>query len=69
MGEKNQKGFLITCALAALLLCAPFLSAQQTSGQTDSLVRLLNARFIEQAEQDGRMVRKAIEPTFLHNGT
>ena len=68
MVGKNQKRFLILCA-AALLLSALPLSAQHNAGQTDSLVRLLNARFIEQAEQDGRMVRKAIEPTFLHNGT
>ena len=68
MVGKNQKRFLILCA-AALLLSALPLSAQRNAGQTDSLVRLLNARFIEQAEQDGRMVRKAIEPTFLHNGT
>jgi lipopolysaccharide export system protein LptA len=45
------------------------LSAQQASGQTDSLVRLLNARSLEQVETDGRMARKAIDPTFLHNGT
>ena len=68
MVGKNQKRFLILCA-AALLLSALPLSAQRNAGQRDSLVRLLNARFIEQTEQDGRMVRKAIEPTFLHNGT
>ena len=69
MGQENQKRILILGA-AALLLCAPHLSAQRGSGQTDSLVRLLNARLIEQVEEaDGRMVRKAIEPTFLHNGT
>ena len=59
MVGKNQKRFLILCA-AALLLSALPLSAQHNAGQTDSLVRLLNARFIEQAEQDGRMGRKAI---------
>ena len=69
MVGKNQKRFLIPC-VAALLLSALPLSAQRNAGQTDSLVRLLNARFIEQAEQeDSRMIRKAIEPTFLHNGT
>ncbi|MBQ6244132.1 MAG: hypothetical protein IJK55_05395 [Bacteroidales bacterium] len=68
MVGKNQKRFLIPC-VAALLSALP-LSAQRNAGQTDSLVRLLNARFIEQAEQeDSRMIRKAIEPTFLHNGT
>ena len=67
MVQKNQKRRLILCA--ALLLAILPLSAQQTSGQTDSLVRLLNARSLEQVETDGRMARKAIDPTFLHNGT
>ena len=67
MVQQNQKRRLILCA--ALLLAALPLSAQSSSGQTDSLVRLLNARYIEQVETDGRMARKAIEPTFLHNGT
>ena len=67
MGAQSQKRRLIL--FAALLLAALPLSAQQRSGQTDSLVRLLNARFLEQVETDGRMARKAVEPTFLHNGT
>ena len=68
MVQQSQKRRLILCA-AALLLAALPLSAQLRSGQTDSLVRLLNARYIEQVETDGRMARKAIAPTFLHNGT
>jgi lipopolysaccharide export system protein LptA len=67
MVQKNQKRRLILCA--ALLMAVLPLSAQQASGQTDSLVRLLNARSLEQVEMDGRMARKAIDPTFLHNGT
>ncbi len=67
MVEKNQKRILIL--FAALLLSALPLSAQVASGQTDSLVRLLNAKYLEQVETNGRMARKAIEPTFLHNGT
>ncbi|MCR5351801.1 MAG: hypothetical protein K6E35_04840 [Bacteroidales bacterium] len=67
MVAKSQKRRLILCT--ALLLAAWPLSAQQSSGQTDSLVRLLNARLLEQVETDGRMARKAVEPTFLHNGT
>ena len=67
MVRQNQKRRLIL--FAALLLAALPLSAQQTSGQTDSLVRLLNAVSLEQVEKDGRMARKAIDPTFLHNGT
>ena len=67
MVRQNQKRRLIL--FAALLLAVVPLSAQHASGQTDSLVRLLNARSLEQVETDGRMARKAIEPTFLHNGT
>lgn len=66
MVGKNQKR-LILCA--ALLLSVLPLSAQSGTGQTDSLVRLLNARYLEQVETDGRMARKAVESTFLHNGT
>ena len=54
---------------AALLLAALPLSAQHSSGQTDSLVRLLNARFLEQVDVNGQLARKAVDPTFLHNGT
>jgi len=68
MVKKNPNRLLILCAAAWLLSAMP-LSAQQAAGQTDSLVRLLNARYLEQVETDGRMARKAIEPTFLHNGT
>ena len=67
MVAQSQKRRLIL--FAALLLAALPLSAQQSSGQTDSLVRLLNARYLEQVETRGRMARKAVEPTFLHNGT
>ena len=67
MVPQSQKRRLILCA--ALLFSALSLSAQTPSGQADSLVRLLNARYLEQVEADGKMARKAIEPTFLHNGT
>jgi lipopolysaccharide export system protein LptA len=66
MVGKNQKRLILG---AILLICALPLSAQSSSGQTDSLVRLMNAQYIEQVETDGRMARKAIFPTFLHNGT
>ena len=65
VGEVQKR--LILCAVR--LLSVLMLSAQSPSGQTDSLVRLLNARYLEQVETDGRMARKAVEPTFLHNGT
>ncbi|MBO6081670.1 MAG: hypothetical protein J6P46_01450, partial [Bacteroidales bacterium] len=66
MVGKNQKRLILG---AVLLIFALPLSAQSSSGQTDSLVRLMNAQYIEQVETDGRMARKAISPTFLHNGT
>ncbi|MBQ9660883.1 MAG: hypothetical protein IJV37_06430 [Bacteroidales bacterium] len=66
MGGKIQKR-LILCAVALLPVLS--LSAQSATGQTDSLVRLLNARYLEQVETNGRMARKAIDATFLHNGT
>ena len=66
MGGKNQKRLLILCTA---LLCAVLPLSAQSSGQTDSLVRLLNAKYLEQVETDGRMARKAVSPTFLHNGT
>ena len=67
MGRKSQKRLLILCTV---LICTVLpLSAQSASGQRDSLVRLLNAKYLEQVETEGRMARKAVEPTFLHNGT
>ena len=67
MVQENQRRLIFSAVL--LLLSVLPLSAQFGGGQTDSLVRLLNARYIEQVETDGRMARKAISATFLHNGT
>ena len=68
MGREIQKRG-VTAALA-VLLCALSLSAQnKASGQTDSLVRLLNAKSLELIEKRGQTYRKAIESTFMHNGT
>lgn len=61
---------MMAAALAALLLmaCMP-LSAQNKSERTDSLVRLLNGKSLELIEKNGVPLRKAVKPTFLHNGT
>ena len=68
MGREIQKRG-VTAALA-VLLCALSLSAQnKASGQTDSLVRLLNAKSLELIEKRGQTYRKAVESTFMHNGT
>lgn len=68
MVRKDQKR--LTLASLLLLLCALNLSAQNNgSGQGDSLVRLEKAKSIELIEKHGRTYRKAIDATFLHNGT
>lgn len=51
-------------------MAAPlFLSAQNSSEQKDSLVRLISAKSLEQQETSEGLVRKAMGATFLHNGT
>ena len=67
MGFKIHKERLI-CAIAVLLAAAPSF-AQSQSGQTDSLVRLMQAQSIELIDQGGVAYRKTIDATFLHNGT
>lgn len=67
MGYSCKKRLILI--LTALLCAATILSAQNASEQADSLVRLLNARYIEQVDDHGVTKRKAMEPTFLHNGT
>lgn len=66
MGDKIRKGIT---ALAVFLLAAAAASAQQNTEQTDSLVRLMKGKSIELIELDGQSFRKAIDATFLHNGT
>lgn len=68
MGSENQKRRLISVVLT-LFSAALSLSAQTQGEQRDSLLRLINAKYIEQAEQGDDFVRKAVEATFLHNGT
>lgn len=68
MGAENQKRRLIA-ALAISLSAAFSLLAQGQSEQRDSLLRLINASYIEQAEQGDDFVRRAVDATFLHNGT
>lgn len=68
MGTKSQRRRLILAAL--FLIAAPlFLSAQDSTGQKDSLVRLISAKSLEQQETPEGLVRKAMGATFLHNGT
>ena len=65
--EGKVQGRLILI-LAALLSCLPA-AAQEKNGQQDSLVRLMNAASLQLIEKDGLTYRKAIDATFLHNGT
>lgn len=66
MGCQNQKRRRLICALAVLLAAAPTYAQK---GQTDSLVRLMQAQSIELVEKGGQPHRKTIDATFLHNGT
>ena len=68
MGEKNRKTRLIL-ALGGLFQMALASVSAQTTEQSDSLVRLLSADYIEQVEIDEDLMRKAANPVFLHNGT
>lgn len=55
-------------AIAVLMAAAGIVSARDTE-QTDSLVRLTKAKSLELIEKHGVKYRKAIDATFLHNGT
>ncbi len=68
MVSKNKKGLIFIVAFLQLFATIT-LSAQENSGQTDSLVRLMNAQYIEQYEEGDDLIRKAVDATFLHNGT
>lgn len=65
MVRKVQKR--LTAVLAFLAVAV--VSFAQNSSQTDSLVRLMNAKSLELIQQDGDDFRKAVDATFLHNGT
>lgn len=51
------------------LLAVQTLSAGDKTEQKDSLVRLMKGTSLSLVEQDGKSYRKAIDATFLHNGT
>ncbi|MBO4263697.1 MAG: hypothetical protein J5871_03340, partial [Bacteroidales bacterium] len=66
MEGKNRNRLIVFLLLA---LCGPLSSAQTQKSQTDSLVRLMKAQSLELIERFGIKYRKAIDATFLHNGT
>ena len=68
MGYQVQAGKLML--LLALLGQAPGLAAQNPSGERrDSLVRLIKGSSLQLIEKGGRQYRKAVDATFLHNGS
>lgn len=64
MGFKSKA---IISILAAALAVAN--ASAQNKERKDSLVRLIKAKQIELIEHEGRNSRRAIEATFMHNGT
>ena len=54
-------------AVALLSACLP--SFAQKDSQTDSLVRLMNAKFVQLLEINSQSYRKAVDARFLHNDT
>lgn len=66
MGKESRKRLRL--AFTLLLTVSACLSAQQKE-QSDSLVRLMSADYIRQVESGNDVVRKAMKPVFLHNGT
>lgn len=65
MAGKIQKR-LATLFLSAVALLPVSASAQE---QSDSLVRFVKGASIQLIEKDGQTLRKAVDATFLHNGT
>ncbi|MBR1433987.1 MAG: hypothetical protein IJ584_02620 [Bacteroidales bacterium] len=64
----KRLSLLLTVILA--MLCGQRVSAQENSGQVDSLVSLLSAKSLRQVEENGIQYRKVIGPArFFHNNT
>lgn len=66
MAGKNYRRLI--AALVALLAVLP-VSAQKSTEQKDSLIRLVKASSLHIEEEFGTNYRKAYDATFLHNGT
>lgn len=70
MGGKNYKGLILPLALLLLTVFAPsFAQKKKTEQNEESLIRLVKASSIGLEEKFGQPFRKAIDATFLHNGT
>ncbi len=68
MENQIRHRLIFWCALALVMAGQPA-SAQSRKDKADSLVRLMKAESLEQMEMHGQQYRKAINSTFLHNGT
>jgi len=66
MGFKGYYGIISSLILIGSVFS---LSAQDNREQTDSLVRLMKGASLELIENNNLTYRKAIDATFLHNGT
>ena len=68
MGGALQKR-LILLLLLPLLALQPLSAKDRKTEQKDSLVRLMKGTSLSLVEIDGQSYRKAVDATFLHNGT
>lgn len=66
MGFKSCKGLILALTVLSV---SPLLPAQDTKEQADSLVRLMQGSSIALIEEGPFKYRRAIDATFLHNGT
>ncbi|MCQ2174668.1 MAG: hypothetical protein MJY61_06005 [Bacteroidales bacterium] len=70
MAGKNYKGLILPLALMLLTVFVPSFAQKNKDGQDEEkLIRLVKASSIGLEEKDGQPYRKAIDATFLHNGT
>lgn len=69
MGFKGKGQLIQVLAFCLLLMAAPGISAQNSSAQKDSLVRLVKGSSVQLIEKFDKKYRKAVDATFLHNGT
>lgn len=68
---KNQERLTVILSCILLLsarVAAPAVQAQESS-DADSLVRLVKGASVQLIEKEGKAYRKAVDATFLHNGT
>ncbi len=66
VGKNKKIGIVITC----LVGLSAFLFARPAQNEEENYVRLVKAQSVNLiTDEDGKSLRKAVEATFLHNGT